>query len=75
VTVGDWAILPLVALPVLALTGLGFLTRSFVDGGGNHWPLWLLVVALAAGVWLYFFFTWPEWARELSALEDFEAAA
>ena len=72
-TAGDWAnwaIWALVVLPVVALTGLGFLVRSFVDGGGNHWPLWLLLVALAAGTWLYFFYTWPEWARELSALED-----
>ena len=74
-TAVDWAIRALVVLPVVALTGVGFLVRSFVDGGGGHWALWLLVVALAAGTWLYFFFTWPEWARELSALEDFEAAA
>jgi hypothetical protein len=64
-----------VVLPVVALTGVGFLARAFVDGGGGHWGLWLIVVAVAAGLWLYVFYTWPEWVRLLSALEDYEGAA
>jgi len=32
-----------VGLPLVALTSLAFLVRVFVDAGGNHWPLWLLV--------------------------------
>ena len=34
-TVGDWALWALMVLPVVALTGVGFLVRAFVDGGGG----------------------------------------
>jgi uncharacterized membrane protein YhaH (DUF805 family) len=50
-------ILALIVLPVVAVISLGLLARAFVDAGGGHWPLWLLVLALSGGVWLYVFTT------------------
>ena len=52
-----WTVLALLLLPVLAVISLGFLVRAFVDGGGNHWPLWLVVLALSCGAWFYVFTT------------------
>jgi hypothetical protein len=49
------AVLALPVLPVVAVISLGFLVRAFVDAGGNQWPVWLVVVALSGGAWLYFF--------------------
>jgi hypothetical protein len=28
---------------------------AFVDAGGNHWPLWLVALALSCGAWFYVF--------------------
>jgi hypothetical protein len=53
----DRAVLALLVLPVMAVISLGFLVRAFVDGGGNHWPVWVLVLGLSGGAWLYFFAT------------------
>jgi hypothetical protein len=50
-----WTVLALLLLPVLAVISLGFLARAFVDSGGNHWPLWLVVLALSCGAWFYVF--------------------
>ena len=55
----DRAILALLLLPVLAVISLGFLARAFVDGGGNQWPVWLVVLALSWGAWLYVFTETP----------------
>jgi hypothetical protein len=52
-----WAVLGLMLLPVLGVISVGFLVRAFVDAGGNHWPLWLLVLALSCGAWFYDFTT------------------
>ena len=52
-----WEILSLVVLPVVAVSSIGFLARAFVDGGGNHWPLWILILALSGGAWFYIFTT------------------
>jgi hypothetical protein len=49
------AILALLLLPVLAVISLGFLARALVDAGGNHWALWLVILALSCGAWLYVF--------------------
>jgi hypothetical protein len=50
----DRAIFALLVLPVVGVISLGFLVRAFVDGGGNHWPVWVLVLAASCGAWLYF---------------------
>jgi hypothetical protein len=50
----DRAIFALLVLPVVGVISLGFLVRAFVDGGGNHWPVWALVLAASCGAWLYF---------------------
>jgi hypothetical protein len=55
----DRAILALLVLPVVAVISLGFLVRAFVDGGGNHWPVGALVLALSCGAWLYVFTETP----------------
>jgi hypothetical protein len=55
----SWTILALVLLPVVAVISLGFLARAFVDSGGSNWPLWLGVLALSGGVWLYVFSETP----------------
>jgi hypothetical protein len=57
VTPEGWAILVLVGLPLVALISLGFLVRAFVEAGGNHWLLRLLVLAFSGAVWSYFFLT------------------
>ena len=50
-----WTVLALLLLPVLAVISLGFLARAFVDGGGNHWHVWALVLAASCGAWFYVF--------------------
>jgi hypothetical protein len=50
-----WTILALILLPVLAVISLGVLARAFVDAGGSHWGVWLVVLALSSGVWFFFF--------------------
>lgn len=50
-----WTTLALVLLPVLAVISVGILARAYVDGGGNHWGMWLVVLALVCGAWLYVF--------------------
>ena len=50
----DRAIFALLVLPVVGVISLGFLVQAFVDGGGNHWPVWALVLAASCGAWLYF---------------------
>jgi hypothetical protein len=50
-----WTILALILLPVLAVISVGILARAFVDGGGSHWALWSLVLALTCGAWFYVF--------------------
>jgi hypothetical protein len=52
-----WTILALVVLPVVATLSIGVLARAFVDGGRNHWPVWLVVLALSCAAWLYVFST------------------
>jgi hypothetical protein len=52
-----WAVLGLVLLPVLAVISVGFLVRAFVDAGGNHWLLLVLVLAFSCGAWFYVFTT------------------
>jgi hypothetical protein len=49
--------LGLVLLPVLAVISVGFLVRAFVDAGGNHWLLLVLVLAFSCGAWFYVFTT------------------
>jgi hypothetical protein len=51
----DRAIFALLLLPVVAVISFGFLARALVDGGGNQWPVWLLVLTASSGTWLYFF--------------------
>jgi hypothetical protein len=46
-------VLALILLPVLAVISLGFLARAFVEAGGSHWPLWLVILALSGGTWFY----------------------
>jgi hypothetical protein len=58
-TTEGWTVLALVLLPVVAVISLGFLARAFVEAGGSHWPLWLVVLALSGGVWLYVFSETP----------------
>jgi hypothetical protein len=53
----DRPILALLLLPVLAVISLGFLARALVDGGGNHWAVWALVLAASCGAWFYVFTT------------------
>jgi hypothetical protein len=55
----DRAILALLVLPMVAVISLGFLVRAFVDGGGNHWPVWALVLALSCAAWLYVYTETP----------------
>jgi hypothetical protein len=50
-----WIILALIGLPVVAVISVGFLARAFVDAGGSHWGVWLVVLALSSGVWFFFF--------------------
>jgi hypothetical protein len=50
-------VLGLVLLPVLAVISVGFLVRAFVDAGGNHWLLLVLVLAFSCGAWFYVFTT------------------
>ena len=50
-------VLALIVLPVVAVISLGFLARAFVDAGGSHWGVWLVVLALSSGAWFYFFTT------------------
>ena len=52
-TTEGWTVLALVLLPVVAVISLGFLARAFVEAGGNHWPLWLVVLVLSGVVWFY----------------------
>jgi hypothetical protein len=52
-TTEGWTVLALVLLPVVAVISLGFLARAFVEAGGSHWPLWLVVLALSVGAWFY----------------------
>jgi hypothetical protein len=54
---GPWVILALVVWPVVAVISLGLLIHAFVDAGGNHSPLWLVVLALSCGASFYFFTT------------------
>jgi RsiW-degrading membrane proteinase PrsW (M82 family) len=56
-TTEGWTVLALVLLPVVAVISLGLLARAFVDSGGSHWPLSLVVLALLSGAWFYFFTT------------------
>jgi hypothetical protein len=48
-------VLALIILPVVAVISLGFLARAFVDAGGSHWGVWLVVLAFSGGVWFYVF--------------------
>ena len=48
-------VLALIVLPVVAVISLGLLARAFVDAGGSHWGVWLVVLALSSGVWFFFF--------------------
>jgi hypothetical protein len=50
------AVVVLVVMPVFAAVWLGLLARAFVEGGGNRWPLWL-VLLVATGVIWYSVFT------------------
>jgi hypothetical protein len=47
--------LALIVMPVVAVISLGFLARAFVDAGGSHWGVWLVVLAFSGGVWFYVF--------------------
>jgi hypothetical protein len=53
------AVLALMVLPIVAVIRLGFLVSAFVDAGGKNWPVWLVVLALSCGAWLYFFAETP----------------
>jgi hypothetical protein len=50
-------VLALIVLPVVAVISLGFLARAFVDAGGSQWGVWVVVLALSSGAWLFFFTT------------------
>jgi hypothetical protein len=50
-------VLALIVLPVVAVISLGLLARAFVDAGGSHWGVWVVVLALSSGAWLFFFTT------------------
>jgi hypothetical protein len=54
-----WTVLALLLLPLLAVISVGFLACAFVDSGGNHWLLWLVVLALSCGAWFYVFTETP----------------
>ena len=52
-----WTILALMLLPVLAVISVGILARAYVDAGGKHWGMWLVVLAFTCGTWFFIFTT------------------
>jgi hypothetical protein len=55
VSQGDWTVLALGGLPVVALACLGMLLRGIVDGEMPLWGLWLVLLVLACSSWAYIF--------------------
>ena len=55
----DWTVLALVLLPLVAVIALGFVVRALLGGGGNLWPLCLLVLLLACVAWAYVYSVTP----------------
>ena len=49
----------LLVLPVFATVWLGLLARAFVDGGGNRWPLWLILLVATGVIWYSVFMGVP----------------
>ena len=52
-----WTVLALILLPVLTVISVGILARAYVDAGGNHWGMWLVVLAFTCGTWFFIFTT------------------
>jgi len=44
---------------VFATVWLGLLARAFVDGGGNRWPLWLILLVATGVIWYSVFMGVP----------------
>jgi hypothetical protein len=52
----NWSLLlALIGLPVLAAVCLGMVARAFVEGGGNHWGIWLAFLGAICAVWVIVF--------------------
>ena len=49
------AVLALGGLPVVAAACLGMLVRGLVDDEMRLWGLWLVLLVLTCGLWLYVF--------------------
>jgi hypothetical protein len=52
-------VLALGGLPVVATACLGMLLRGLVDDKMRLWGLWLVLLVLASGSWVYIFWGTP----------------
>ena len=55
VSQGDWTVLALGGLPVVAVACLGMLVRGLLDDDMRLWGLWLVLLLLSCGFWVYIF--------------------
>src|SRR5215211_8855502 len=55
VSQGDWTVLALGGLPVVAVACQGMLLRGLVDDEMRLWGLWLVLLLLSCGLWFYIF--------------------
>jgi hypothetical protein len=55
----DLTVVMLVGLPLAAVVCLGLLVRTFVNGRGRGWPIWLVVLTISCVVWGYYFSETP----------------
>ena len=46
-------VLALVVLPVAAACWLGLFLRSLINTHGEHWSLWLVLLAASSALWVY----------------------
>ena len=59
VSQGDWTVLALGGLPVVAVVCVGMLLRGLVGDEMRMWGLWLVLLVLACSFWLYIFSETP----------------
>jgi len=59
VSQGDWTVLALGGLPVVAVVCVGMLLRGLLDGEMRMGGLWLVLLVLACGFWTYIFWETP----------------
>jgi hypothetical protein len=55
----DWTLLALGGLPVVAVACLGMLARGLADDEMRLWGLWLVLLVLSCGSWVYIFWETP----------------